>query len=441
MYPRNKKNPRKVGVLFLSALTLAIIFGFSFTPAAYAGEFIEGKPDAMLEQGQVVKDDLFIGGDDVLVAGTVEGDLFAFGENVVISGEVDGNVFTAGNTVTVSGNIDGALMIAGYDLTLEDGASIGRNVYFGGFSFQALPDSLVNRSIYGGGYQMIQGGTVGRDVTAGLGALEMTGPVGGDVLVEIGEPTDDSTPDFNYWVPGMPSIKVLDPGYVVDEELVDGDLNIKVTPVDTDLEPQVRIDPGYFILQRMRRRTGEFMALMLVGTLALWLMRSTLLKAVDEVKSNAGTDTVWGLLVYLLYLPVVFVLFMVLLALTILVSLFTLGSLAGEMVTISSFTFFGSLALFGMLAGLATKVVLGYLVGRWILEKVSKLTFENFWHHFGALAIGIFLYEVLRTIPFFGWFVMVVVVVIGTGAFFVLIKNTLQRKTPTAPEEVEATPA
>ncbi len=441
MYLQNKKTTRKVGVLFLAMFILTVLLAFSIAPAAQAGEFIEGKPDAVLGENEIVEDDLFIGGNDVLVAGIVEGDLFAFGENVVISGEVDGNVFTAGNTVTVSGIIDGALMIAGYDLTLEDGASISQNVYFGSFSFQTMRESVINRSIYGVGYQMILDGTVERDITAGLGALRMAGPVGGDVYIEIGEPTDGSNPDFNYWFPGMRSIKILDLGYVVDEDLVDGELNIKVTPVDTDIDTNIQIDPGYLVLQRLRRRTGEFIALMFVGMLALWLMRKTLLKAVDEVRGNAGMDTVWGILVYILYIPVVSLLFLVLLMLTILVSLFTLGSLAGEMITISSFSFFGLLALFGMLAGLATKVVLGYLVGRWILEKTSKLDFENFWYHVAALAIGIFLYEVVRTIPFVGWLLMVIVVVIGTGAFFVLIKNALQQKASTTPEEVEATPA
>jgi hypothetical protein len=395
----------------------------------------------VLGEDETVEDDLFIGGDDVLVAGGVEGDLFAAGENVVISGEVEGNVFAAGNIVTVSGVIDGSLMIAGYDLTLEDGASIGRNVYFGAFSFQTMSDSFINRSVYGGGYQMILGGTVERDITAGLGALEMAGPVGGDVLIEIGEPTDRSGLDVNNWFPGMPSVKVLDPGYAVDEDLVDGELNIKVTPVDTDFDPEIQISPGYLFLQGLRRRVGEFIALMFVGMLALWLMKGTLLKAVDEVKSNAGMDTVWGLLVYLLYIPVVFVLFLVLLTLTIFVSLVTLGSLAGEMITVSSFSFFGLLALFGMLAGLATKVVIGYLVGRGILEKTSELSFENFWQHVGALAIGLFIYEVLRSIPFFGFILMAVVVVIGTGAFFVLVKNALQKRASTTPAEVEVTPA
>jgi len=423
-------------LLIIFALTLLLTL--TITPAVQAGEFIEGRPDAVLEEGETVKDDLFIGGTKVLVAGTVEGDLFAAGEDVVISGEVYGNVFAAGTTVTVSGSIDGALMIAGYDLTLEDTATINRNVYFGGFSFQATGDSLIERSIYGGGYQMILDGFVERDVTAGLVALKMSGPVGGDVNVEIGEPT--SYTNF-YLGPDLPYIKVLDPGYEVEESLVDGELNVKVTPIETDVNvPNITIDPAYFFLQSMRRRTGEFIALMLVGMLALWLMRDPLLKAVDEVKSNAGMDTVWGMLVYLLYVPVVFFLFLLLVLLTIMVSLLTLGSLTGEMITLSSFTFFGFTALFGLLAGLATKVVVGYLVGRWLLSKTSQLSYESYWHHVGALALGVFLYEVLRAIPIAGFVIMLVVVVIGTGAFFVLIKNALQKKSPDQPSEIEFTP-
>ena len=288
---------------------------------------------------------------------------------------------------------------------------------------------------------MILGGKVEQDITAGLGAFNITGPVGGDVFVEIGEPTGSSDPDFDHWFPGMPSITMLDPGYVVDEELIDGELNVKVTPVDydIDLDPDIQIDPGYFIFQRLRRRTGEFFALMFVGMLALWLVRNTLLKAVEEVKKNAGMDTLWGILVYALYIPVVFTLFSILLILTIVVSLFTLGNLAGEMFTISSFAFFGSLSLFGMLAGLGTKIVIGYLVGRWILDKTTKLSFDNFWHHVGALAIGVLLYEVVRVIPFIGWLFMLVVVVVGTGAFFVMIKNAIQRKPTSTTEEVEVT--
>jgi len=438
---KTKKQFSKKAGLMLFVFALTLVLAVTVTPPAHAGEFIEGKPDAVLEEGETVEDDLFIGGNNVLVAGTVEGDLFAAGNDVVISGDVYGNVFTAGQSITISGTIDGMLMVAGYDLTLAESAVISRNVYFGGFSFQAMSDSLVQRSMYGGGYQLILDGTVARDVTAGLAALKVTGPVGGDLNIEIGETTSDSEWWVDNYMQGMPAVKVLDSGYEVDESLVGGDLNIKVTPVETRVDvPEIKINPAQLVLNHLRRRAGEFIALMLVGMLALWLMKDTLLKAVDEVKANAGRDSLWGLLVYFLYIPVVFTLFVLLTLLIILVSLVTLGSLAGEMIAISTFSFFGLLTLFGILASVGTKIIVGYLIGRWLLGKTSELSYENYWHHVGALAIGVFLYEVLRAIPLAGFLVMLVVVVIGTGALFVLFKNALRKKSSPA-SDAEVVPA
>jgi hypothetical protein len=441
---KTQKHNWKKASRLLMVFAFTLLLAFTITPAAHAGEYIEGNPDAILEEDEVVGDDLFIGGNNVLVAGVVEGDLFAGGQNVIISGEVYGNVFAAGNAVTVSGQIDGALFIAGFALTLEDSAAIGRNVYVGGFSLDAQPESLIGRSVYGGAYQMLLNGTIERDVTAGLAALEVGGPVGGDLRVEVGEPDSNVNVYMPYWSPGMPSVTILNPGYTVDEALVEGEVDITVTPIDTTVEvdaPKINIDPSFFIFQHLRRRAGEFIALMLVGALGLWLMKGTLMNAVAEVKKNAGMDTVWGLLVYILYVPVVMVLFFVLLMVTILISLLTLGNLTGELIAVSSLSFAGILTLFGILTGLATKIVIGYLVGRWLLDKMSKLSYESYWHHFAALALGVFLYEVLRAIPLFGFFVMLVVVVIGTGALLVLIKNRFQKSEPSAPAEIEATPA
>ncbi|MEJ2758654.1 MAG: hypothetical protein P8046_09260, partial [Anaerolineales bacterium] len=315
------------------------------------------------------------------------------------------------------------------------------------FSLEALPDSEIGRSVYGGAYQMILSGLVERDVTAGLAALEISGPVGGDVTVEVGEP--DSESDYympSYWAPGMPSVRTIDPGYSVDEDLVDGAVDIRVTQVhtDVDVDPsniRIDLDPSFFIFEHLRRRTGEFIALLVVGALGLWLMKDALLKAVDEVKANAGMDTLWGMLVYALYPMAVLVLLFLLGMVSVFLSLLTLGNLTGEVIGVSSLTFIGFTTVFWLAASLVTKVIVSYLVGRWLLDKMAKMSYESYWHHFAALALGVFLYEVLRAIPIFGFFVMLAVVLIGAGAIFVLVRDRLRKTPPAAPVEVTADPA
>ena len=139
-----------------------------------------------------------------------------------------------------------------------------------------------------------------------------------------------------------------------------------------------------------------------------------------------------------MYVPVVITLFLGLVLVTIIFSLLTLGSLTGEMIALSTLTFTGFITAFSMLAGLFTKVVIGYLVGRWLLEKMTKLEYTNFWHHFAALALGVFLYELLRSIPVFGFFLVVVVVMIGMGAFFSMLLKAVRKSPPQAGTDVVA---
>jgi hypothetical protein len=428
---------KKFGRMLIVAVALTLALALMITPAAQAGEYIEGEPDATLEAGEVVEDDLFIAGEDVLVAGIVEGDLFAGGMTVTITGEVRGNVFAGGQLVVVSGKIDGALMTGGYSVVLEEGAEIGKNVYVGAFSFAAEPETVIGRSIYGGAYQVILDGEVGRDVTTGSAALQISGAVGGDVLAEVGE--DNGQPDFmyQYWSPGVPQVEMIDPGYEIEEGAVTGSVDVTVTPMEThtDVEfPDVKVDPAYLAFRSLRQRTGEFIGLLLVGALLLWLMKDLLMKVVDEIRSNAGADTLWGLLVFFLYIPVILTLFVVLGMVVVLFSILTLGSLTGELIAVSSLGFIGLTTVFSLLAGLVTKIAVAYLFGRWLLGKLTQLSFEGYWHHIAALASGLFLYELLRAIPLFGWLVQAVVVVIGIGAIFVLVKNYFRKETPAQPE-------
>ena len=284
-----KANQKNIARIF-SVLVLTLVMVLVITPPAYAVEVIEGGPDAAVEADEVIDDDLLIAGEDVRIDGVVNGDVFAAGQSVDVSGEVHGNLFVGAQTITISGTIDGTLFMGGYAITMEDGAYVGQNVYFGGFSFTAQPESLLDRSVYGAAYQLLLDGEVTRDVTTSVAALQIAGPVGGDVNAEVGETQDGGMPDsFEYWMPGMPSIEIIDPGYTIDEEMVQGTVHVDVTPIETNVDvPEVEINPGWLVMQRVRQRAGEFVALLLVGALALGLFKTLTLNAVEEIKTNAA---------------------------------------------------------------------------------------------------------------------------------------------------------
>lgn len=436
----HKNNWRKAAKVF-SVFALMLVLVFAFSSVAFAGIGIEGDPDVTIEADRVIHDDLFVTGRDILIAGTIEGDLFATGETVTITGEVDGNVFAGGAAVYISGTVDGAVVIAAYTAKIQEGAVLTRNVYFGGFDLVFEENSLVERSIYAGGYQVQIDGKVDRNVIAGVGALIVGGHVAGDAYLEVGDP-DSRIPTFQIGEPyDKYEVTTHRPGLYVEEGSIGGDLDYRYSYLETDLDLNFNIEEtisdtiSFFFAQRFRRLGGEFVAILLLGALMLYFAKDFLLNAVEEIKSNALADTGWGLLVFLLYLPVVFVLIFVLVSLIVLGSILTLGAFTGELIAISGLTFAGLQTAFGLLVSFGTKIVFSYLIGRWILERGSQASFESYWNHFGALALGALLFEVIRLVPVLGWLTMAIFTVIGIGSFLVLLRNRLTRK------ETEITPA
>jgi cytoskeletal protein CcmA (bactofilin family) len=435
-----KNNWRKAAKA-MGVFALMLVLVFSFSSVAFAGIEIEGDPDVTIAADRVIKDDVFVSGRDILVEGTIEGDLFASGETVTITGVVEGNVFASAAAVYIDGTIDGTTAITAYTAHIQEGAVLTRNIYFGGFNLELEENSLIERSIYAGAYQVQIGGQVDRNVIAGSVAFVVDGHIAGDTYLEVGDPDsriptihiDDSFDQYE--------IDTLRPGMYIDEGAIDGDLDYRYSYMETDLDLNFSFDEtisdtfSFFVAQRFRRLTGEFIAILLLGALLLYFAKDFVFNAVEEIKSNAMADTGWGLLVFVLYIPVVIVLIFVLIALVVLGSMLTLGAFTGELMAVGALVFAGLQTAFGLLVSFGTKIVFSYLIGRWILDKGSQLSFNTFWNHFAALALGAFLFEVIRIVPVLGWVVMAVFTVIGIGAFFVLVRNRLTRK------QTETTPA
>ena len=64
-------------IRWLVPIALVLVISLGFVGTAQAVEFIENED---LPAGEVIDDDLFIVGDNVVINGTVNGDLFAFGQ-------------------------------------------------------------------------------------------------------------------------------------------------------------------------------------------------------------------------------------------------------------------------------------------------------------------------------------------------------------------------
>src|SRR5579872_6033355 len=100
-----------------------------------------GGNDTTIQAGRVIHDDLYIGGQNVNVNGTVTGNLITGGSNVNVNGHVGGSIIAAGGNISVNGSVAGSVIAAGGNLDIA--GRVGRDVTMFGGNLHLVPGSTV----------------------------------------------------------------------------------------------------------------------------------------------------------------------------------------------------------------------------------------------------------------------------------------------------------
>lgn len=438
-------NRSKWPVLLLTAALLAVITLLPLVQRASAAEFVTGDPDVFIDEDEVIEDDLFVTGRRIEIAGTIEGDLFAAGQDIIVSGTVEGTVFLTGQYLTVDAEIDGTLLASGYSLTVESNANVSRSTYFAGFGMQVEEGAAITRSLYATGYQLVFNGEVERDLTAGAAAVQLNGSVGGDAIIQVSEVPEDEDDRFAFWQGFMPGgLRVIDPGFEQGEGAqVAGNIELSSQAVDM---PSVDVPrPGAFlglaIAGWLRRRIGEFLAIIIVGALLLYLLPAVIQGARSYAQQNVLPSAGYGclsLIVFALGVPIVFGLIFLAALLS---GLVTLGTLFDTVFGLGTATLGLTIALFLIVVDLVSKALIAFLAGRMIFARFApEVDQDRYWNEVLFLAAGAFIYALLRAIPFgFGWLLGVIVTLIGLGAIiYTLWERWIPKPKRTAPAKGSA---
>lgn len=427
---------RKLWMYTTLAIAFLLVVAFGFVGTAHALEIID---DDTIPAGTVIDDDVLIAGNNVLIDGIVNGNLFVAGNSVTLNGMVRGSFFAVGQNIAINGNVSGSTYAAANTMTLSSNAVVSRNLIFAGFGLETKLRSSVYKDVFVAGYQSILSGTVGRDLRAAVGALEIYGTISGDVKANVDSPSEDIPIFPTIGFPGM--ISLVPPGLRVDQDArINGELeytspieqsdSIRSEPLggivyktpapgtttpDTD-RISVAARFGAWLLGRLR----DFITLLLLGGVALWLIPTIYQETVDKALAEPLPSAGWGFLMTILGYIAAAVLAGVILGLVIFFSIITLGGLARSLSTIG-FTSLGlAFALFILLVHFGSKLVLALLGGEWI---VSKLAPNQTVNKFLPLVVGVFLYVILRGIPILGWMIGVAVTIIGIGAMWLLLQE------------------
>ncbi|MCX8063140.1 MAG: polymer-forming cytoskeletal protein [Anaerolineales bacterium] len=429
-------------ICLLSALLILMFIGSLCLPSRALA--VETDPDGQVEKGQVIDDDLFLSGERVVVDGVVKGDFYATANTIIINGVVHGSAFLAAQTIKVNGTVKGSLYGASQSIELGEEAQIERNLFYAGFALQTMPGSQIGKDALFTGYQAVLDGTIQRDVRASVGALEISGEIGRNVEVTVGDPEEGQTrPMPFYTAPGAPAM--IPSGLRIKETAkIGGTLRyssvkeqsqgiqskpqgeVIFTPIETkDRQTKRGIEreslpyvAGKYVLNRVQ----EIVTLFLIGLLGVWLLPQHLQGWKDRIKSEPLASGLNGLLTIVVGYVGAGLIALVLLAVGIFIGVLTLGGLSRAVLGIGFSSLGLALAVFTLVVTYVSKILVSLWVGEWTVRRIAPQAANKI---LLSLLVGILIYVFVRSIPILGWVVGLVATLVGVGAIYLVLRERI----------------
>jgi hypothetical protein len=363
------------------------VVGLAFGLAVLLVVFTIG---VVLAQGGQLGGKLLTGSEVTIPAGeTIDHDIYAFGGTITSNGAINGDLVVAGGTIDVNGAVTGDVLATGGRITLNgpvtgDVRAAGGQVTIAG---NVAEDVLVT------GGQVTIAGSVGQDLIVSSGQLNITGTVAGSAVGSAGAYTKSGS------IAGTDSITVT------------GNQTSTLAP------------PSNPVLDAIR----QFIAVMIVALLALWLVPRSFGVAEAQVRERPVESFAWGIGAVIGYLVLIVVISVVAILLAIALGLLGFGALVGIDV-IGAFVLVAGLSLAFIIAvGFLADAIVGLALARVLAQRTGRsagtasgasMMGRDRWADLGLLAVGVAVVVVLTSLPIVGGWLKLVVVLLGLGALW-----------------------
>ncbi len=440
---------------FLSVLCLLALLTLTVATPALAfdgrgGETITIKAD------EVIEDDLYVTANEFVLDGTVKGDVIAFGQNVTINGKIEGDLIAAGQVIIINGTVTDDARIAGAALQIGKDAVVGGDLVVAGASLETKTGSAINGELVFGSAQALLDGAVTGDVLGGTVALELNGTFGGnvDAYVDMNEDTVASPP-MNMYMPNISvSIPSLQPGLTIAKEakiagnlkytstydlsipkgVVSGEIT-RTTPQVSPVPQYVPPTPAEEVVAWALKMLRTMVTLILLGLLFVWLFPSFMKSLTEKIQLQPWGSLGWGAIAWAAFFFALLAIVLAMIFGGLVFGVLTLGGLSATVIVIGFLAIFGLSFLFVIATSYLAKIVVGDMMGKWILHLVKpSLAEHKIWPMVTGVVILVFIIELfsfpLLPIGFFGWLINFSVVLCGLGALWIWGREGLQaRKT------------
>lgn len=375
-----------------------------------------------IEATEIIRDDLYVGGSDVRVDGTVTGDVIAAGQRVRIAGEVRGNVWAAGDTVTLAGRVGQSARLAGSVLRLESGTTIARDLLAGGDGLDVVRGARIGGDMAFGGAQVRLDGAVARNAYLGATAVRLGGTIGGNARLTVG----DGASWPRTWTLPMTRPDPLAAGLrVMPGSRVSGDLAVQmrgrpaVPPgavggrIEYHAPPEVAAPRA--AASPLADMLRDFTGIALAALLLSWLARTPLTAVSRRLRSDPARSVGYGTLIALGLPLAVLAAVGVTVAVAALLTLLGLGTLGLPLGLIGAPTVLGVAALLMWLGWWLAQGLAATVVGQWALAALSPERPARWW---ATALLGAVALAVVMQLPVLGAVTTLVALLAALGAIW-----------------------
>jgi cytoskeletal protein CcmA (bactofilin family) len=373
---------KKLLMSIVAAMSVVLLAGAGYGATASAEALFAGGENSTttVEKSQTVDGSAYLAGNVVTVDGTVKGDVYCAASTVKISGTVEGDVLCAAATIDIDGTVNGDVRLAASSVTL-DGTVDGSATVMAG-SVTTSDGFSLGQDMTGAADTFKLGGTIGRDAVLGATTVEINGNV--ERNAELGVET------IRF---GDGGVVGGDLSYASDNKLSIPEQAVAGNTTFTEVENAGKNDAttaGAAVVGGLLTILGLVVLALLVTAVAPRMVRSV----ADVSWPVVGLAALIGL-TYLVVTPIAAVILM----------LTGIGLLAGI-----------TLLFVWLLTLLLSSVPVAYFVG-------TQLLGQNVHNVIGRAVLGALVLGVLLLVPIVNFFVLLAIVLVGTGLFLVHMKH------------------
>jgi cytoskeletal protein CcmA (bactofilin family) len=375
-----RKYVKRGSALALMFASLGLVAAVA-SPAS-ATEFRQGD-NVEVRKEETIKSDFYGTGNHIRIEGTVDGDVYAFGQQVDVPGHVTGDVICFCQSARISGQVDGN--VRSFSNSLMISGSVDKSVLAFNELFTLDSNGKIGHSLTDFSKSLTLDGKLGRDLLGFCAFGTVSGTIGGNLRVK----GDSLTVSSGAVIEG----KAFFEGHKAPDVSSGAKLASPMEFKRTEHKSQFDRGAGYYVWRAIWTATFILFGLVLFGLLPTFARESA------ELGEHYGASFGLGVLV-LFGVPIA--------------AIIACCTVIGLFVGISTL-------LLWIVVYIAAEVVVGTIVGQWVMGRTSE-----FWPLVARMAVGIVLVRIVTSVPFIGGWAKFVVALWGMGAISLALYRRLQ---------------